>query len=272
MSDNVETAARIKNYWEERAKENTESGRATTDDVYLRQLEFSTIVATIAELAISPGGSVLDVGCGDGRTTLEVAQAAPELRFVGVDYSENMIQTARRQVETMNELRGKVDFRVGDATNLEAACGDETFDVAMTDRCLINLPSLERQAAAIAQIARHTKPGGYYLGVENFTAGQENMNAMRRAMGLPDIGVRWHNLFFKEDEFVAATAPFFEIIAFKDFSSSYYFATRVVYSAMCQIRGEQPDYEHDIHRLAINLPWAGQHSPIRLALLRRKQQ
>ena len=33
-----------------------------------------------------------------------------------------------------------------------------------------------------------------------------------------------------------SAAPFFDEIIFKDFSSSYYFATRVIYSAMCQMR------------------------------------
>jgi len=266
----VKAKERIKEYWEGRARENENSPQATTNDIYLRKLELSNIIETINSLGVHEGASVLDVGCGDGYTTLDVAQALPGLCFLGIDYSASMIENARRQLALRTDLQERLTFRIGDATNLEAACGDETFDVVMTDRCLINLALSESQSQAVAQIAEHTKPGGHYVAIENFVEGQDNLNAMRRAVGLPDIPVRWHNLFFKEADFIRAAEPFFDEIKFKDFSSSYYFATRVIYSALCQMRGEQPDYEHEIHQVAINLPWTGQFSPIRMAILRRK--
>lgn len=261
----------IKRYWDTRASENSNSPQATTNDVYLRKLEVSSIVDTLKDLALAEDSTVLDVGCGDGYTTLHVAERLGHLRFLGVDYSENMIRTASLRLAAHPGTSERVAFKVGDATNLKEVCGNQTYDVVTSDRCLINLTSLESQTQAIAQIAEHINPDGYYVAVENFVEGHENMNTMRRAMGLPDIPVRWHNLFFKENDFLAAAEPFFDLVAFKDFSSSYYFATRVIYSAMCQLRGEQPDYEHDIHRLAVDLPWSGQHSPIRLGLLRRKR-
>ena len=265
----VEANERIKEYWEGRARENENSPQATTNDIYLRKLELANIIETINSLDLLEGASVLDVGCGDGYTTLDVAQALPGLRFLGLDYSPSMIENARRQLTLRADLQTRLSFKVGDATNLKAPCGDETFDLVMTDRCLIHLTRLENQSQAVGQIAEHTKPGGHYIAIENFVEGQENLNAARRAVGLPDIAVRWHNLFFKEADFIRAAEPFFDEIKFKDFSSSYYFATRVIYSAMCQMRGEQPDYEHEIHQLAINLPWTGQFSPIRMAVLRR---
>lgn len=260
----------IKKYWEERAKDNANSPQATTNDIYLRKLEITAITETIAALGLSEDSTVLDVGCGDGYTTVEVAEALPYLRFVGVDYSANMIENARNYLAQHRELRSRLTFKVGDATNLKLACGDEQYEVVTTDRCLINLTSLDSQAHAIAQIAEHTKPGSYYVAIENFVEGQNNMNEMRRSVGLPDIPVRWHNLFFKEADFVSSAAPYFEDIIFKDFSSSYYFATRVIYSAMCRMRGEEPDYQHEIHQLAINLPATGQFSPIRMVVMRRK--
>jgi ubiquinone/menaquinone biosynthesis C-methylase UbiE len=259
----------IKEYWEERAQEHSGALQATTNDIYLRKLEVATIIEALRDLAIIENGTVLDVGCGDGYTTLEVAEAFPMLRFQGLDYSENMISTARRNLESRPGMKGRAAFDVADVTDLDAACGNLTYDVIISDRCLINLDSVENQARAIAQIAHHTKSQGYYLAVENFIEGHENMNSMRRAVGLPEIPVRWHNLYFKQDEFVDNAQPFFDEITFKDFSSSYYFATRIIYSAMCQLRGEQPDYHHDIHKIACRLPWTGQFSPIRLAVLRR---
>ena len=52
----------IQEYWEARAKDNVNSLRATTDDIYLRRLELATLSEAIGALGIPPGGTVLDVG------------------------------------------------------------------------------------------------------------------------------------------------------------------------------------------------------------------
>lgn len=262
---------KIKEYWEERAKQSGSSQAATTDDIYLRELEVRTIIETLQEINLVSGAS-LDLGCGDGYSTLKVADAIPSLSFWGIDYSENMIRIAGERLDSRPELRGRVTFTVGDVTNLRQACGNTAFGLILSDRCLINLDSTGCQSYAIAQIAEHISPGGYFVAIENFTEGHENMNSARRSIGLSEIPVRWHNLYFKEQEFVRSAERFFKVLAMKDFSSSYYFATRVIYSKMCQMRGENPDYRHEIHQLAVQLPWIGQFSPIRMAVLRRNSK
>lgn len=260
----------IKDYWEERAKQNATTPEATTNDLYLRELEISTFIQTLEGLGLKPDETVLDVGCGDGYTTVAVAGALTQFRFTGIDYSANMIAIARNRVADKPDLKDRITFIVGDATNLDAVCGDSTYNAVLTDRCLINLESREHQGQAIAQVAKHTQPGGYYVAIENFTEGQDEMNRLRASVGLPEIPVRWHNLYFDEADFRRLAEPFFEAIDFKEFSSSYYFATRVIYSGMCQMRGESPDYRHEIHQLAIRLPWFGQFSPIRMVVMRRR--
>ena len=263
---------KIRQFWNERAEEFGSAPAATTNDVYMRKLEIATIIQTLNQLSIPANSEVLDVGCGDGYSTLQIAQAMPDLRFLGVDFSENMIKTARERLESQPDLTDRVDFIVGDVMELGQACGDSVYDVILSVRCLINLDSTEDQSHAIAEIAEHTKPGGYYISLENFVETHENMNTARSAVGVPEIPVKWHNLFFKEREFIRSVERFFEDIVFKDFASSYYFATRVIYSAMCRMRGEEPDYNHEIHQLAVSLPWVGQFSPTRMAVLHGKNQ
>jgi len=260
----------IKKYWAERAKQHSTSPSATTSDIYLRELEISTIIQTISNLPLPENASLLDVGCGDGYSTLKVAQEIEDLPFLGVDYSESMVNIACQRLETQPELKRRVAFVVGDVMELDQVCGNSLYDVILGDRCLINIDSFENQSYAMAQIAKHTKPGGWYIAIENFIEGNENMNTARRQMRLTEIPVRWHNLYFNEHEFVQSLEPFFEDIMFKDFASSYYFATRVIYSSMCQMRGDHPDYNHEIHQLATRLPWIGQFSPVRMAVLRKK--
>ncbi len=79
--------------------------------------------------------------------------------------------------------------------------------------------------------------------------------------------MRWHNLFFKEDEFVETLQPLYADIKIVNFSSAYYYATRVIYSKYCQMLGVEPDYRHELHQLAVDLPPFGMFSPIKLAIL-----
>lgn len=260
---------RIKEYWEGRAKQHKGNTAATTNDIYLRELEITTLVETLQSINLSAGSRVLDVGCGDGYSTLKIAEALPGVSFLGIDYADNMIGTALGRLESHNDLANRVAFKIGDVMVLDQACGNSIYDAVISDRCLINLDSFANQSHAIGEIARHTKSGGYYIAIENFVEGHDQMNRARHAVGLPEIAINWHNLYFKEPEFVQSARRFFENTVFKDFSSSYYFATRVIYSAMCQMHGEEPDYEHDIHKVAVRLPWMGQFSPIRMVVLRR---
>jgi trans-aconitate methyltransferase len=50
----------------------------------------------LLRLAPAPGERILDVGCGTGRLTVEIAQAAPGVRVVGVDRSGAMLGEAAR--------------------------------------------------------------------------------------------------------------------------------------------------------------------------------
>ncbi|HUI93308.1 MAG TPA: class I SAM-dependent methyltransferase [Chitinivibrionales bacterium] len=260
---------KIKQYWDERAKENALNPTATTNDVYLRELEIATLIQAIKGIHISRG-TLLDAGCGDGYSTLRIAQKFPNIRFVGVDYSSNMIKAARHSLEDSKNDFFNVKFRIGNVEKLVTIFRGNKFDAIITDRCLINLDSAKRQYDAIRQIESLLKPGGHFIAIENFINGQNAMNKMRSVMGLSEIPVRWHNLFFLEDEFCKKVKRLFESVRFCNFSSSYYFATRVIYSSMCQMRDEKPDYSHDIHKLAVRLPWLGDVSPIKMVIMKKK--
>lgn len=258
----------IKDYWNQRARQAAESPTATTDDIHLRELEIRTFTEAIQRLNLPDDSAVVDVGCGDGFSTLQIAERLPKLRFTGVDYSEAMIATAQRRAADMAGRLGRpVEFRVGDATALEGLFPAGSLDVVLTDRCLINLTSPEAQYDAIRQLHTLLKPGGRYLAIENFTSGQEELNRTRAALGLKEIPVRWHNLFFREDEYLAKMRTHYRQVEIVNFSSAYYYATRVIYSKYCQMRGEEPDYRHEIHQLAVQLPPMGAFSPIKLAIL-----
>jgi hypothetical protein len=71
----------VKKYWEERASADS-SAQSTTLDYYLREIEFRVVKGMIDRYRPA---RVMDVGCGDARTTARLAQEGQPvaLRYEG---------------------------------------------------------------------------------------------------------------------------------------------------------------------------------------------
>jgi len=110
--------------------------------------------AIVAErLGLGPGSTLLDLGCGTGDQTRELARrVAPGGRAVGVDLSQTMVDEARRRAAGADVA---VEFEVGDAQALPY--DDATFDACRAERMLIHVPDA---GAALAEMVRVTRPGG----------------------------------------------------------------------------------------------------------------
>ncbi|HEX4997715.1 MAG TPA: class I SAM-dependent methyltransferase [Terriglobia bacterium] len=59
------------------------------------QGQFGWAIGNLSRLALEGTESVLDVGCGDGKITVEIARRAPQGRALGIDQSAQMIALAR---------------------------------------------------------------------------------------------------------------------------------------------------------------------------------
>ena len=266
----MENNEEIRQYWQNRARELGSSTAVTTQDVHLRELEIATLRSQLENLNLPPGSRVVDIGCGDGHSTLKVAKSLKTLSFKAMDFSSNMIDVARERLEQNPELKERVSFEVGDVTDLRSCLSEGSVDVVTTDRCLINLTSGRQQYDALAEIHRALKPGGHYVGIEDFQEGNDELNRLRESLGLPKIAVRWHNLFFRQAEFLQQMKCLFSAVEIIDFASSYYFATRVVYSKCCQLNNVQPDYHHEVHQLAGDIPNVGSVSPLKLIVMAKQ--
>ncbi len=178
-----------------------------------------------------------------------------------------MIENAKLRLKKLKpEDRNNLQFKVADATKLMDTFKPGTFDVIISSRCLINLITSKQQYKTINDIYSLLKSGGSYVSIENFEDGNKERNELRKNMGLEEIPVRWHNLFFNEKEYLKNTLKKFKQVKIVNFSSSYYYATRVIYSKFCQLKGIKPDYKNEIHQLAIDLPTTGNYSPIKLVI------
>ena len=98
------------------------------------------------ETGLRAGGSALDVACGSGKLTAELARLVGSTgRVVGLDFSPQMLGIARRD-------HPSIEFREGDALNLpfEAA----TFDAATIAFGLRNLADPVRGLKEMIRVAQ----------------------------------------------------------------------------------------------------------------------
>lgn len=116
----------------------------------------------LALLGVAPGERVLDVGCGSGVVTREVARrVAPNGLAVGCDASPALLGVAR-QLADQEGLGALVELRHGDCRALPFP--DGSFDAALAATVLAHVPDAER---ALAEMVRVTRPGGR-VGVFDF--------------------------------------------------------------------------------------------------------
>lgn len=100
---------------------------------------------------------VLEVACGTGRATVEIASHIGEKgRFCAIDLSEKMLERAKNKLRKRN-LLDRVDLRLGDARRLDFAGDlfDVVYNAYMFD--LIDTPEIPE---VLAEFKRVLKPGG----------------------------------------------------------------------------------------------------------------
>ena len=256
----------IRQFWNEQATTLGTDPRATTPDFWLRELEIANISRVLSDGR--PASTVLDIGCGNGYSTLHLARLHPEAHFVGGDFASSMVAQANEALEAEPvDVASRVQFREMDVCELDEL---GAYGTVISDRCLINLPSWARQQEAVDRIAGSLVQGGSYVAVENFAGAHDNFNAERVAAGLDPIPVRWHNLYLEEAAFLDHCGRHFELVESVPLSSTYYLATRIVYSKLCQMEGVEPSYDHPIHEIATGLPMLGDFGPIKLFHLRKR--
>src|SRR5207245_10815685 len=104
--------------------------------------------------AVGPGQGVLDVGCGMGDATLQVAVlVGPHGRVLGIDVAEGMITTARERAAALGLAH--VEFRTADVMTMDLPA--ESFDAVLGRWSLIYVAE---PPAALPRLRGPRAPGG----------------------------------------------------------------------------------------------------------------
>jgi SAM-dependent methyltransferase len=102
---------------------------------------------------LAPGVSVLDVGCGPGTITVDLAARVAPGRVTAVDVTEEALALARAYAGAQGQQN--IDFAVADVHALDLP--DDSFDVVHAHQVLQHLADPVR---ALAQMRRVCRPGG----------------------------------------------------------------------------------------------------------------
>jgi ubiquinone/menaquinone biosynthesis C-methylase UbiE len=112
---------------------------------------------SLAELKLTPGEKVLDVGCGLGQLTREMARRVGGGVIVGIERSAEQLAVAQRMAREAGEEQ-LVDFREGPADRLPLSDREwGMFDVAHARFLLEHVPE---PVAVVREMVKAVRPGG----------------------------------------------------------------------------------------------------------------
>jgi ubiquinone/menaquinone biosynthesis C-methylase UbiE len=138
----------------------------------------------LSHISIRPRDTVLDVGCGGGRTAGKLAVLASEGKVFGIDHSKASVAAARK---TNHEAiaSSRVDIREASVAQLPFSEG--TFDVATAVETHFWWPDLP---GGMREILRVLKPGGALIIIAEIYRGASTKTAQLAEKYLPISGMR----------------------------------------------------------------------------------
>jgi ubiquinone/menaquinone biosynthesis C-methylase UbiE len=226
------TPEEIKGFWAEQARTHGTSPAASWSDVGVIDLEVREIVSRLND-----GDRVLDIGCGNGYSTLQWA-SQKRINVRAIDYVPELIEHARRRLAASPvPLPGSAEFDVGDIMELNEPAN--SYDRVITVRVLINLGGWDAQRAALHACVRVTKPGGLLLLSEATAQGWTNLNAFRAEWGLEPIPMPSFNTYLDEAQVVEELSTSSELVELVNFASTYFVGTRVLKPLLSEAAGDR---------------------------------
>jgi 2-polyprenyl-3-methyl-5-hydroxy-6-metoxy-1,4-benzoquinol methylase len=122
---------------------------------------------------LSLGARACDVGCGHGASTILMAQAFPNSEFIGVDYHDESIHTARRRAAEAGASNAR--FEIADAVSYE----ERNLDFIAFFDCLHDMAD---PAGAARHARQALKADGHCMIVEPMAGDnpEENHNPVGR--------------------------------------------------------------------------------------------
>lgn len=125
----------------------------------------------LAHVSIDKHATILDVGCGGGRTVGKLAEMATQGKVFGLDYSEESVRVTKKTNARWIE-NGRVEVRHGSVSQLPFP--DGMFDLVTAVETHFWWPHVP---AGMNEIFRVLKPGGELILIAEIYKGANTLSA-----------------------------------------------------------------------------------------------
>lgn len=158
----------------------------------------------LSHIQIKPDFTVLDVGCGGGKTIGKLARQVPQGLVFGIDYSKDMVQYSKEQ-----NLQRVTEGHIGlTQASVEKLCfPSDFFDLVTAVETYYFWPNVQ---TAFQEIRRVLKPSGKLLIASEMV--KDGKYEVENAETVKKCGVRLLSL--QEIENLLASAKFAEVKVF----------------------------------------------------------
>ena len=126
----------------------------------------------LGHVSIADKSTILDVGCGGGRTLSKLAAMAPQGKVYGIDHSEESVATSKRANERLVR-EGRVEVLHGSVSQLPFQQG--TFDLVTAVETHFWWPNLPTD---MREVFRVVKSGGRLIIIAEIYKGAETRVAI----------------------------------------------------------------------------------------------
>lgn len=222
------------------------------------KLEIETIIENILSHVhfFQKPVKILELGSGTGYLAFVISNVLRkkniQFDYVGIDFSDQAIKKSkRRQLE--NCLFTKSDF------NKFLKNNGTKFDYIITQRSIIAIMDKKEQEELLIEIKNSMHKNSIGLFSEITTQAFEQIQELRKKLGVKPLDKVWHSLYLDE----TLVSDIFSRITVKDFSSTYWLITRVIYPFFAE-----PKHNSKIHDFAAKLDQNGKHGLVKLFVAR----
>jgi SAM-dependent methyltransferase len=157
----------------------------------------------LTHTTVEPRFTVLDVGCGGGRTISKLAAMAARGKVHGIDYSEESVAASRRYNAAAIRA-GHVEIHLADVGKLPFP--DNTYDLATGVETHFWWPDI---AAGLREIRRVLKPGGTFILIAEVYKGADTITSRLCEKYAPISGMKM--LTLDEHHDLLASAGFADV-------------------------------------------------------------
>jgi len=123
----------------------------------------------LSHVSIEKCDTILDVGCGGGRTVSKLAAIATQGKVCGIDYSPDSVAASRKK-NAPAIAAGRVEIQQGTVSQLPFP--DGTFDLVTAVETHFFWPNLP---ADMREVFRVLKPGGSFIVIAEVYTGATRM-------------------------------------------------------------------------------------------------